>query len=283
MKTKRWLSVLIAAAWLIGSIGNAQHPGSEPVFPAPSPLAPNAVPDRPVQTVAAYSGGLSDWIVYRRECCEGMHGRQTPLYTELYLQAGPSMPVGGTTLSRELKTGWSIAGGVRAVIFNEQHTSAWVVDGHLINTHESAGRQDTQFPLTFFHNGVRSDLVVFEGVAGRRTFSLLDSNRTMVGLGLGREWYPWNPADSHGRKWRFGVDSGGRYGSHRVNFNEFGHLTDVVGGMYAGLHSDLEVPWRGMVWHGGVRFEWAYTWSDVLQRTSDVQDLNVFLSIGLRY
>jgi len=283
MKTKRWLGVMIAAAWLIGAVGNAQQPGYQPTFPATAPLGRNGSAEPTSQPGGADRSGLSDWIVYRRDCCEGRHGAVTPLYTELYLEAGPSIPVGGQTLSRELKTGWSIAGGARALFFNEQHSRAWVVDAHIINTNESAGVLNTQFPLTFFHNGVRSDLVVFEGVAGRKTFSIQNSNRTMVGLGLGRNWYPWNPADSEGNKWRIGIDSGGRYGSHRINFSEFGHVTDVVGGIYAGAHSDVEIPWRGIVWHAGVRFEWAYTWSDILQQTSDVQDLNLFVTVGLRY
>jgi hypothetical protein len=32
-----------------------------------------------------------------------------------------------------------------------------------------------------------------------------------------------------------------------------------------------------------VRIEWVYTWSDVLQRTSDVQDLSVLLTVGVRF
>lgn len=283
MKTKRWLSVMILAAWLIGSAGNAQQPTDQPVFPPPSPLAVNGTPEQSPPPGAAYTGGLSDWILYRRDCCKGRHGNLTPLYTELFLESGPSIPVGGMTLSRELKTGWSILGGARALFFNESQTCAWVVEGHIINTNESGGAQNTQFPLTFFPNGVRSDEVVFEGVAGRKTFSIQNSNRTLVGAGLGRDWYLWRPADREGRMWRVGVDAGGRYGSHRINLSEFGHLTDVVGGMYAGAHAAMEIPLRSLTLRAGVRFEWAYTWSDILQRTSDVQDLNLLLTVGVRY
>src|SRR5206468_2530031 len=163
----------------------------------------------------------------------------------------------------ELRTGWSISGGARALIFNEPETRAWVVDAHIINTNESAGRRNTAFPLTIFHNGSK---VVF-GPGGIPGATLQNSNRTMVGLGFGRDWYPWQPADSDGCKWRIGCDGGGRYGSHRVNFNELGHATDVVGGIYAGLHSDVEIPCRWAILQAGLRFEWAYTWSDILQRT----------------
>ena len=283
MKTNRWLSVMILAAWLSGPTVYGQQSTYEPIFPPPSPTGRDGVPDLPAMTPVFAGGGMSDWIVYKRDCCEGRPGVHTPLYTELYLNSGASIPMGGMTLSRELKTGWSITGGARALFFNEPLTNAWVVDVHLINTNESAGKQDTQFPITFFQNGVRSDLVVFEGVAGRKTFSVQNSNRTLVGLGLGREWYLRQPANSDGCNWRVGVDYGGRYGSHRVNFNEFGHVVDVVGSLYAAAHTDLEFPWHSAIFHAGFRLEWAYTWSDILQRTSDVQDLSVLFTVGVRF
>jgi hypothetical protein len=68
-----------------------------------------------------------------------------------------------------------------------------------------------------------------------------------------------------------------------VNFNQFGHLTDVVGSAYAAAHSDLEFPWHACLFHAGIRLEWSYTWSDVLQRTSDASDVSVLLSVGVRY
>ncbi|MSQ93183.1 MAG: hypothetical protein EXR98_01360 [Gemmataceae bacterium] len=279
MKTQHYFGAIIVAALLAGTAAHAQ----EPIYLAPSPVPPPKSAAASDDKLVPATGGLSDWIVYRRNCCEGPHGAYTPLYTEFYFNAGPSFPVGGMTLSRELKIGWSFTGGVRALFFNEPHTSAWVVDGHIINTNESAGKQNSQFPVTFFEKGVRSDLVVFEGVAGRKTFSLQNSNRTLVGLGVGREWYLSEPANFDGCKWRYGVDLGGRWGSHRVNFNEFGHLVDVAGSIYAGAHGDVEFPWQSSLVHAGLRLEWAYTWTDVLQRVSDVQDLSVLFTVGIRY
>ncbi len=281
MKTKRWLIVLILTSSLSGSVVNAQETGIQPIYPPPPPITPEATPYRP--TVPA-NGGLSDWILYKRDCCEGKHGVYTPLYTEIYVNSGPSVPVGGMTLSRELKTGWSITGGARVLFFNEPHNRAWVVDLHIMNTNEGGGGAgNTQFPVTFFQNGVRSDQIVFQGVAGRTTFSVQGMNRTSVGLGLGRQWYLREAANSDGCNWRFGIDAGGRYGSERVAFNEFGHVVDVVGTTYAAAHTDVEFPCRNFIFHAGVRFEWAYTWSDVLQRTSDSQDLSFLLTIGVRF
>src|SRR5262245_51892228 len=101
MKAKRCLSVLMAAVWMISSVSHAQQPRPIQTFPAPSPLVPGGVTETVPQPAYAERGGLSDWITYRRECCEGRFDRATPLYTELYLQAGPSFPVGGATLPRE--------------------------------------------------------------------------------------------------------------------------------------------------------------------------------------
>ena len=284
MKIKRWLSVIILAAWWSGSTAYGENSTSEaPTFPPPSPTAEYGSPEGPKETYVPAQGGLSDWVLYKRDCCEGSPGRYTPLYTELYLNGGPSFPVGGMTLSRELKTGWSIVGGAKALFFNEPQTRAWVVDLHIINTNESAGKRNTEFPLTFFHKGQRSDQFTFEGQMGITQFSLHDSNRTLVGLGCGREWYLWHPAGSGGRSWRVGVDAGGRWGSQSVALNTFGHLTDVIGAMYAAAHTDVEIPCRCCLFHAGVRLEWAYTFSDVLQRTSDVQDISLLLTVGIRF
>ena len=65
----------------------------------------------------------------------------------------------------------------------------------------------------------------------------------------------------------------------------FGHLTDTIGGVYASLHSDLDIPCGCCVFQLGFRAEWDYTWSDILQiqNKSDVQDINLMVSLGVRY
>ncbi|MBM3992911.1 MAG: hypothetical protein FJ303_01965 [Planctomycetes bacterium] len=283
MKYYRWIGLVLALG-VVCPNALAQLASTTPIFPAPSPLSPEGTQIRPTEPMKVEPGSLSPWIVYRRECCEGGTGFVAPIYTEIYVSSGPTFPVGGMTLSRELQTGWSFMVGARALFFNEPHDRAWLVDLHFMRTHESGGKQDTQFPVVFFQNGRRSDQPDLQGNPGRTTFSIQDSGRSMVGLGLGRVWYPWRPAnDEDGCRWRIGVDAGGRYGAHRINFNEFGHVTDAIGSVYAGVQTMVEIPWRTCLFQTGVRFEWAYTWSDILQRTSDVQDLSVMLTIGLRY
>jgi len=110
-----------------------------------------------------------------------------------------------------------------------------------------------------------------------------DSNRTLVGLGFGKEWYLWGSIVDPGNKWRIGVDGGGRYGSGSMTFNEIRHRTDVLGGLYAAAHTDFEIPHGRCFLYWGLRCEWAYTWGDILQRQSDVQEINVLATFGVRY
>lgn len=280
MKTKRLLGLILLAAGLTVGVAHGQSPSQKPAYPAPSPIQPEGPPNEIPQS--AYSGdlsGLSDWILYRRDCCEGKGCRLTPLYTEVYLRSGPSFPVGGQTLSRELNTGWSVMGGARALFFNEQLTRAWAIDLHLISTFEQGEPGGNAFPITIFRGSTREDF----GVGGTPGVTVRRSNRTMVGLGAGREYYLWQPADTEGRKWRVGFDGGGRYGSHKLDFYETRHITDVVGAIYLAVHSDLEFMCCHTLWHTGVRLEWAYTWSDILRRESDVQDINLLFTVGVRY
>jgi hypothetical protein len=179
-----------------------------------------------------------------------------------------------------VQTGWSIMGGARALFYNETLTRAWVVDLHVINTNLSAGHNNQSFPLKISFNGV----VTKFGKNGVPEATLQDSNRTMAGLGLGRQWYLWRSADSENCHWRVGADFGVRYGSHRVDLNQFGHITDTVSAVYLAASSDFEWPCKNFVIFTGARFEWSYTGSDILQtRNSDLQDLNFLFTVGIRY
>ncbi len=268
------------AGCLASSPAFGQQSANQPLFPVPSPTEDQKEIRATKPVGPAASGGLSDWITYQQREPDGMPRRYTPLYTETYLRAGPSIPIGGTTLSNELATGWSVVAGVRALFFNEPHTRAWVADLHIINTHQYNNGNATAFPLTIFNGNTRTDL----GVNGTPGGTVNASNRTMVGLGAGRQWYLWEPANiAEGTRWRVGFDGGGRYGSHRLDLNEARHLIGVVESMYVGASTDFECPWRSVIFTAGARLEYVYTWSGVLQQISDMQDFNIFLTAGLRY
>jgi len=223
------------------------------------------------------SGGVSDWIAYRRpDCCS--HGAPAPLFSELFLRVGPSVPVGGNYLGRELTVGWSLEGGVRGLLFNPEMTRAWVAEFHIVNSNNSGIGNGDPTNLSVF---VKDNL----GTSTRQTVAVTvrNYNRTMVGVGGGREWYLLEPANSPGWQWRIGVDAGGRYGSASMTYHEFHHRTDVVAGMYAAVHTDVEIPCGHCFLSYGLRCEWAYTWGDILQRQSDVQEINALVTFGVRY
>jgi hypothetical protein len=111
-------------------------------------------------------------------------------------------------------------------------------------------------------------------------------NRTFVDLGAGRDWWLMGSANCRdGLSVRTGLDFGGRYGSGKINFQEITHRTDVIGGVYAGIHADVEWPCGACMLSVGGRGEWSYSWSDILehQNRADVQDVNVQLTFGVRY
>lgn len=284
MKTIRSLGMLIVAGWLTAAVAHGQQPANDQVFPPPSPFQP--LPDEAPATVPARTG-LSDWIRYTRDCCEGTHNKLTPFYTEVYFSAGASFPVATNTspFSQQLQNGWTLMGGARGLLFNEEMTAAWVFDLHIINIHQYAGHHNTAFPLEVYQNGV--PVISGQGTPVEPNFNLEDVNRTMAGLGFGREWYLWNPANFDGLAGRIGVDGGGRGGSERlnvVNGARSAHTVGVIEGAYVAAHADLEMPCGAVLFNAGLRLEWAYTFSEILQNgSSNVQDLTLLFTIGVRY
>ncbi len=233
------------------------------------------------ETETQLSTGLSDWITYaRHNCCEGPDGGSLPLLTEFFLRAGPSLAVGGNFPDRVLNDGWLIQGGARALFFNQAWRAAWTVDAGISNN----------------YNPAKDNAIFLPPLA--QPVAIRSFNRTFVNLGLGRERYLWAPANAAGAKLRAGFDFGGRYGSASAKFIQTGHRNDVITGVYAAVHSDLEFPCTGFgqgckdcglhcdpwcTFLVGVRGEWAYSWCDIFQRQSDMQDANILVNVGVRY
>lgn len=230
------------------------------------------------------SCGLSDYITYRRDnCCLGPTGKSRPICMEIFVRSGVALPVGGNDVGSQMRTGWSIMGGSRALFFTPDYTRAWTIEAHVINTWQGAAATQS-YPITTFQPDAQGQAkrvnYGFNGVPG---VTIRSFNRTMVGLGGGREWYLWQPANAPGNHWRIGIDAGGRYGSASINLNEIRHRADVVGAVFASAHTDYEITCGRCVYQAGFRAGYAYTWSDILQRVSDVQDVNLMLTLGLRY
>jgi hypothetical protein len=225
--------------------------------------------------------GLSDWITYNRNgCCSGPVGNHLPLMHELFLRAGVAATLPNTSVGSNLNAGWEIEGGGRILLFNPPATKAWALEAGISTVENWHGTLGTLYPLNVIVNGTR----VKFGTGGVPGVAIRGLNRTFVNLGGGREWYLFGSAIEPGRKLRVGIDGGGRYGSAKMDLTKIPHRTDVISGLYAGAHLDLECPFAGAcVLYTGLRVEWDYTWMDILQTKSDIMGINALANFGFRW
>jgi hypothetical protein len=265
-------SVLVLGMWSWCTAAGQDYnaPGTMPP-PPPRGSVPEAAKSEPKpESVDQPGTGLSSWILYdRNNCCVGQGGA-TPVLTEVIFRVGPSFPVGGEYFGRNVDIGWMIQGGARAMFFNQSWTKAWAVELSISNTYNPAhATADT----TFLDHNIN------------QLVSVRALDRTFVNAGIGREWYLWGaanvPDDCH---LRTGVDFGGRYGAATVQFNEIRHRTQVIEGIYAAIHTDLEVPWGRWTYLAGVRGEYDFTWSNIFASgRGNMQDLLLLFNLGVRY
>src|SRR5262249_21704189 len=171
--------------------------------------------------------------------------------------------------------------------FNPAREAAWTADLSVNNIHNTAHTQNV--PIQLFN--VQQTQVV---LGQRQTITVPEVNvtikglnRTFVNLAGGREWYLMGTGDPNmdGWNWRVGGDVGGRYGTARVDFNEFQHMTGALSGLFLSVHSDVEIPCKCAIFNAGLRLEWDYNWTTLLQKQnlSDFQEFNLLVTAGIRY
>lgn len=232
---------------------------------------------------------LNSWLSYPRSpgCC-GPLGLNGPIGSEIYLRNGFSFPVGGGVFSN-LQPGWIIEGGGRVLFFDPPLERAWVVDLGITNIFSVMGQGAPV--VTLFNYPVRT---IPQGSPTPTTVAVPQLNATVsrlnqtyVNASFGREYWLWGTGNCSNSlpNWRVGWDLGGRYGTAKVNFNEVRHTTDTIGGYFMAIHTDVEIPWKCCIFQVGVRYEYGYTWSDILQQqnSSDYQYMNVLLTGGMRF
>jgi hypothetical protein len=268
--------------------------------PAPAGTTPEGValdegsPPNPTPTLVPLGLPASPYLTYPRSpCCCGPAGANGPLGGEVFARSGIAFPIGGGIFNQYLHAGWDVEAGGRLLLFNPPQTAAWT--GTLgisnVNLHTGSANQ----PVTLFRVPVHtapptpspfpiSETVVIPSL----DVTVRSLNMTFVNMGFGREWWLWGSADpgaQAGWNWRVGIDGGGRWGSARVDFNEIQHHTGVVGGMYAAVDSDLERAFRCGVFFVGVRFEYNYIWTHLLQdqNNGDFQSLSLLFQTGVRF
>ena len=185
--------------------------------------------------------------------------------------------------------GFLFQGGVRALFFNDSATRAWAIDASI--SHQSNGQDPNElYPLRVIDFTGNTDItgqpevkLIQFGTPTLPAIRIRETHRTYVNLGVGRDYYWRTSAEEPGTMFRIGWDTGGRYGALSQEYNLIKHRTDVVGGIFVGAHGEFEIPSRWGLWQLGVRTEYAYTWSDILQRASDIQEINVMMTFGVRY
>jgi hypothetical protein len=296
---KIWLSGLAVALLGVGVVrgqGPTYAPGPDklPSYAPgsdklPYPALPVQTPPDPNLPPPGQQPMLSRWMVGERwpGCC-GPIGGNGPIGSEIYVRTGVSFPMGGGGLSRATDTGWDIEGGGRVLFFNREVDAAWTIDLGITSIYNPSS--DKNGPYTLQNVPVQT-----VSITGQQTtvnipaidVTVRNVTRTFVDVGGGREWWLLGTADSshHDLNWRAGFDFGGRWGSEKAELNELKHRSTAIGGMFISAHSDVEVPCGNCILQAGVRVEYGYTWSDVLQHqnNADSQDLNMMLMLGVRF
>jgi hypothetical protein len=290
MSTKKIFASALALAVFGAVAAQAQELLPAPLTAEPAAASPAQPPETtPVPAAQQPPGRLSSWITYTRADCCGPMGCNGPIGYELFLRSGASLPAEGAIFGHTLETGWDIEGGVRSLFFNPAMDRDWSIDLSISNILNRGQRSDITVPYSVFVTDATGAPVRDpSGALTRVTIpaSIRELNRTFVNAGLGLDWYLAGTACvCDAPRWRVGLDAGGRLGTAKVEFFQTTHHTDTIGGVYFGLHTDLEVPHGCCTFLVGFRVEWDYTWTDILQiqNNSDLMDVNFLATFGVRY
>jgi hypothetical protein len=281
----------LALVALTAGVAPAQAPDYAPGSPAPMPgqVVNATVPVTSTPKPAADTG-LSSWILGVDPDCCGPLSERNPLRTELFVRSGAVFPFGNGQMADSLETGWAIAGGFRALCFNDAGTAALTFEMGLENRYN--GHKDGEPAVELLNVNVLNRIA---GQVIPTTIPVVPDarvdyfNRTSVNFGIGQEFYLFGTAagtrQGGSSFWRIGYDVGGRWGSAKAQFIDFRHFTDEIGVAYASIHSDLEFNCGCCTFFAGLRGEYEYTWSDILQlqNKSDIQDIAVLANVGIRF
>jgi hypothetical protein len=245
-----------------------QMPGEPDTYSGPMAAGPGAYPGEGPSTPSA-------WMRYARPFCCFPIGAHGPILTELYMQTGPSLPIGGGVLEAILDTGWDVQGGGRSLFFNADLSAAWTIDLNVnyIYNHAKPGRR---ISLESGASVVLNPMQVEPQAL----------HRTCVNAGFGREWYLYVWGNDCGPAWRAGFDGGPGLGSSRIDLNQVRHRQEFFWRARVAIHTDLEVPHGCCTYFIGARAEWEHDWMGGLlqsQNNSNLQDANFLLTLGVRY
>lgn len=272
-------------------------PASTPVVPPPStvekvtPAAP-AVTSQPApveaplaavtQPPALPPGSVcSPWSGPGGTGCCGPIGGNGPIMGEFFVRNGIALPVAGGIFNNTLNPAYAFSAGARSLFFNVPGDKAWVIE----------------YGFDYFYNNGNHPEMVFSVPTNPNFFDLRDYHRAGIHLGIGREWFLFAPAYQCGTNFRWGLDTGGKWGYHRLNVNlpdiapgtdvdpTFIRFNDAYGSFYAAIHADYEHPITSCAtFIFGVRGEYAFTFNDILRTIdTDLQEAIISINMGMRF
>jgi hypothetical protein len=291
--------------------------GVPPVNVGPAVGAPPYVdlsgtdPDQPLGSDADARQPLSQWLLYPRMpgCC-GPVGLNGPIGYEVFVRSGLAFPIGGGTLAHSLQNGWYVEGLGRVLFFNPQQDRAWTATLAVGNLNAPSRHDVPSFtlnnvsvktavpaPNTPQAATASPQLAALIGQVAAGTpvtitdpsvaASVASYNQTWLALYGGRAWYLVGNADCSRKacNWRIGFDVGGRWATEKVDFNEIEHHTGTAGGVSVAGYSDLEVPFQCAIFYAGLRTQYDYIWTDILQRqnSSNLQTFDLLFTVGVRF
>lgn len=253
-----------------------------------------ATGDKPQAAPQGFSPLQHDYLAYLRPCgCCGPVGKDGPILYEVYTRHGFSAPLGNSFFGEVLKPGYTLQAGGRTLFFDASNTMAWTADLGIRSTwYDVRGaRRITQFNIP------RQETTINPFTGATTTETVIDAirqvtpssyNQTAVHLSIGNEWYLSGPASCCADSplgCRLGYDLGGIWGSSRVVYREIMHGNDVIKGVYLALHADVECPYKCCVLFGGIRTEFSYTRSQILQghNDSNLAAINGLANFGIRW
>jgi hypothetical protein len=302
-----WTSVLVAFLGLgvvrgqYSGTSGLSSPGSAGTGSGVS--AEEANPPVIGPTIFTHSS-VSEWLINpRAPGCSGPVGHDGPISTEVFVQSGICVPFSGNYFGRTFGMGWDAEVGGKGHFFNPAMDADWVLGLSVSNEYNDAVDRKTPRILLDVPNRIASQLNALTpgtgpiGPNGLPTtlptltpvtvVTMRDYNRTYFNLFGGREWYIWGcgESDGHTCAWKWGIDGGGRYGTSKLEMLQLRHFTDRIGALFCALHSEMEIPYGPGLISFGLRTEWSYTWSDVLQRmnNADLMEVSILLTGGVRF
>ena len=152
-----------------------------PAAPGPVPVAPDQNAE-PAPLPTSLPNVLSNWVTYRDHAPPAQEVPlpcSSPIGWEVFVRSGASMPFGSGVFPHSLNPGWDIEGGARGLLYNDDASQAWVLEGSISNIYNYARGNSGVVSLHDVTRDPATGLFLF----GPTKVTIRDLNRTFVNFG----------------------------------------------------------------------------------------------------